>query len=513
MRPSFIDRDDGRIAPAGRAAQLVLAALTGSGDDGPGVLRALGAHGVPAGAVARVVAEARPAAAASREFQAAVAADELRAERLAAVERATREALYGAGADAALLRAVLGRMWSSDVDVLVRASAVERLAAALAGAGLVPLDGVLGRLGRRTPGVVRFAALRGDEVLGALELCCSLYDGGPDAGAAIAAAARGAGDGLAVATAGDQLERRAAKILASRRTTVRAVLELHGLLEVLGETSPRGLAAKAAARAARLERELGLEPALPTARRRLVAPDRRWLAARARSARSLLGQAVRPRRVLVVFSGVDGAGKSTQVDHLAQHLRRLNVPCTTAWVRLGFSGSPLLSGAARAGQRLLPRAAHSAQEARVSGVGDTDPLTRRGLLGWSWALANTLQYVRAARRAARRARGRVLILDRSRLDAAIALDHDYGGALALRLHHAILRHALMRAEHTFYLRLPATVAYARKEDMFAPAVLGGLVERYDRAFPPGGGVTVLDAQRPPLELAAAVLRELASAAP
>ncbi|TML03804.1 MAG: hypothetical protein E6G41_13090 [Actinobacteria bacterium] len=419
------------------------------------------------------------------------------------------EALEPVAGDVALLAASLGRMWSSDIDVLVRAAATDRASGLLADRGFLSLEPLLERLGRTTPGVVRFAAVQDDEVLGSAELCRCLYDYGPDATPAIDAAAPAADGGIPLVGAAHRLQRTAGKVIASRRLTVRAALELLAALERIGSVPSTGDVAAALDRAAGLGRRIGAADVFPDAPRRLTAADPRWLAARSRSAHRLAVERLRPRRMQVVFSGIDGAGKTTQVQRLAENLGRLNVPSSIVWVRLGFSGSALLSGSARLGQRLLPPRTHSAHPARASGLGEPNPLTRRGPIGWTWALANTLDYIRQARAAVRRGRGRVAIFDRSALDAAIALDHDYGGALALRLHHRILQAAVPRPDRTFYLRLPAAVAYARKDDMFSPSVLGALVDRYDRTFPGRAGVVELDAQRPAGELAVEVLRTLA----
>jgi hypothetical protein len=230
-------------------------------------------------------------------------------------------------------------------------------------------------------------------------------------------------------------------------------------------------------------------------------PNLAWAVARLHAVRREARHRVRPRRVTVVFSGIDGAGKSTQVASLVESMGRLNVPTVPVWVRLGFSGSRLLSIVARTGQRALPAGSHSAHVARATGAGDPTPVTRRGLLGWTWALAVTLDYVRQSRAGIRSLRGQLGVFDRGSFDAKIALDHDHGGALKLRLHHALIRRLVPPPDNGFYLRLPGSAAYARKEDMFAERVLEEFVSRYDRALGGRPEVTTLDAQHPSQELA------------
>jgi thymidylate kinase len=505
VSPSFIDRRDGEVIPDSRAAGLVRQLLAGAANEVDSVLDVLRAHEIPPGAITRLMEEVNAPVAASVAWRSAAVADRAKGERLAAVDRLTAEALSGVAEDVAMLGSAMGRMWSSDVDVLVREGATGRAGQCLRDAGFLPLQPLLERLGRATPGVERFGAVDGTEILGSVELCRCICDYGPVAGPAIDAAVPGASGAVRFVRAQDRLHRRAAKIAAARRVTVRGVLELLALLELVDGPRTNGVVATALRRGADLEERLGAGRLLPTASGGVRAPNWTWVAARARAARRETRYRLRPRRVRVVFSGIDGAGKTTQVDRLAENLDRMNVASVKIWVRLGFSGSVLLSGGARIAQRLLPPSSHSGQAARTSGVGNPSPLTRRGPIGWAWALVNTLDYVRQSRGAARRARSRVGILDRSVLDAQIALDHDYGGELALGLHHRILERTARWPDHTFYLRLPATVAYDRKEDMFSRSVLGDLVARYDRLLPGRRGVVVLDAQRPRDELALDVL--------
>jgi thymidylate kinase len=509
----FIDPEDGQIRPGSEAAALVELLIAPARGHSATVLALLGEHGIPAGAVHRLLERSDAAVAASIEWVERVAADRARAQRIGAAAVLADRALATFGGRAAIVPSTLGPMWSSDVDVLVSEAGAEDAARCLREAGLLEVDPLLERLGRLTPGVSRFAAVEKRTVLAAVELCRYLYDYGPAADSAVARAERRAGATARVAAA-DRLTRRAAKLAAARRVTLRGVLELIALVRETGiRRPPTAVVAIALRRASAFQRDLGADSELPAASALGSLPNVWWGLARARAVRREVVHRGRPRRVRVAFSGVDGAGKSTQVSLLSGHLDALNVPAVEVWVRLGFSGSRLLSIAAKLGQRLLPAGSHSAHLARATASGNATPVTRRGPLGWLWALAVTLDYVRCSRAAARALHGQVGIFDRSSLDASIALDYDYGGTLRLRLQHRLIDRLVPKPDHGFYLRLAGPEAYARKEDMFSRGALEELVSRYDRGIAARSEARALDARRAPEELAWEVLAVLLSGGP
>jgi thymidylate kinase len=217
--------------------------------------------------------------------------------------------------------------------------------------------------------------------------------------------------------------------------------------------------------------------------------------------------------VTVSFSGVDGAGKSTQAARLVETLNRAGVPATAVWARIGYSGSRLLTAVVTAVQRILPARHHSAQRQRAAGTATpgTPPLTRRGIVGWSWALASTLEYLRILRLEARRSSARVIVFDRGLPDALVGLEEEFGGAVRLELHRRLIRRWGPRADVMFYLRLSGHAAHGRKDDSFAADVLEAHARRYEELLARmPGAVVVLDAERPPAELAHEALRRLAA---
>lgn len=498
------------VTPADHLVEAVLA-----GDPGAEPLLArIERHALSPAAIAPLAEARHPGLAGDERWQAAVAANRAKGERLGRAAVMAMAALEPLGDAVALPRSVLGPLWSSDVDILVREDSLAEAEATLAAAGLLDLNPLLAAIGRTTPGVRRFAAIDGDEVLGSVELCLRLGDLGPAAGPAIERA-RPADDGLRRLLPEDDLRRRAAKLAAVRAVPLRGALELLG---TDAEPPPERDVAVALHRAAELERELAGPGRLTEMAARVPRP-RNLTYARARGAglRREARRASRPRRLVVAYSGIDGSGKSTQAQALADTLQRVSIPARPSWARLGFSASGLVASAARLGQRMLPAGSHSAQTARATGeTGETGdgrpPLTRRGPVGWSWAMALSLDYVRITRRELRRSRDMVVVLDRALPDALVGLEEGYGGALDLRAQRRIIERFGPRADLVVYLRISGAAAYARKQDLFAREVLEDHARRYDALLPTLPGCLVVDAEQPAQRITLDALRQVAAAA-
>ena len=503
MTASFVEPGSGRVRPGHPAVAPLEQLVAGAGDDVGRLLATLREHGIPAVAVADLVA----GMATTAEWGEAVARSRHKGERLRRATERAEAALAALGDQVALPGSSLGPAWSSDVDMLIRAAAVEEAEAALLAAGFLDLNPLLARLGRETADVRRFGAVAEGEVLGSVELCLRLHDDGPLAERAIDRAVRPAPGALPRLTPPDRALRRCGKVAARRHVRVRDVLELAALQEEGADLSHTGVTRVAARRCAELSDEL----AGTRSGRGRPAASPVWVKARARGVRRKARRALRSGRLVVAFTGIDGSGKSTQAALLTESLDRVSIPSRAGWARIGFSGLPVLSLAARLGQRVLPPGSHSAQRARAGGVaGGSTPLTRRGALGWSWALAVTLAYLRNARRAARGPRGTVIVFDRALPDALVDLDQGFGGALDLRLQRRLVARLSPRADVVFHLRLPGAAAHARKADMFVPEVLDRYARRYEAVLQTLPGAIVLEAERPADRLAAEVLSTVAA---
>jgi len=508
---SFVD-ERGELRPGHPAVAPVERLIRDCADRPERLVAALARHGVPAAAVASMAARLAPAAVATEEWRAAVQRTRAKGERLQAVAALTEFALAPVADRVALPSSAFGFAWSSDVDVLVPAEALAAAQERLRAAGFLDVEPLLARLGRADPDVRRFGAVAEGEVLGSVELCLRLHDFGPPAGGAVARASAPAGGGVRRLTAADGSRRRCAKVASRRRVILRDVLELAALRETAGALPRRWEVAIAARRCARLASRMLEGGGEAPSGRAWPAPTTGWVRARVDHTRKRLVRGLRPRRLLVAYTGIDGSGKSTQAATMVALLGRVSIPATAVWTRVGFGGSPLIAAAARIGQRLLPAGSHSAQRARATAAEPAGPvpLTRRGPLGWGWSMAVVIDYLVRAGLAVRGAPGTVVVLDRALTDALVDLEQGFGGTLDLRPHRRLLERFAPKPDVIFHLRLTGAAAHARKDDLFAAEVLERYAARFDAMLAGRDGVVVLDAETDPDQLALAALRTVAA---
>ncbi len=330
----------------------------------------------------------------------------------------------------------------------------------------------------------------------------------------------------------------------------------HHVLLIAARIQARSRGPLKASRRERIGRAVGADPrAWSTARERAplwgseaalsllqaIVEDRPSTGLRARAASELMARdpalrrpsvllrrvtRARPgRRVVVALSGIDGAGKSTQAEHLRCALERLGIEAAVLWPpsqnRL-FGMHPALKrrllGLLRRSGRPISHAAPDGPAAigppdqtlpEVPGFpdlpGQAAPVTEilAGLVAVSQILA-----MRSARR---RTPGsaRVLIYDRHTLDAIVYVRHRWGHGRPLRWQSELIRRLAPRAAVAYLLEIAPERALIRKQDF----PLQNLRERaalYHRLHA-GLGVTALDAERPTEELCAEIARAAWSA--
>ena len=358
----------------------------------------------------------------------------------------------------------LGAGWSTDID-----AHVERYPdpVDLVGRGWVSLDGLLHAIGSN--GSARWAAVVDGQVLAGVDLS---LDPVPDPVAAVVARCR-------------------------RRREVRAreALELRAL-KGAGATLPRD---EVIDLAARVERYLGgdelggpevspAEPPVPVG----------WGGALRMAGRY---KPRRRKRFGIALSGVDGSGKSTLGESLADDLDAAGIPVTRVWTRPGMS-LKMLDRLARAlkkalGQKSSPGIRTVAQGGEVR--------SRKGLVGWLWSLAVTFSFLADVRGQYRRARS-VVVFDRHLADALVTLDFAYG-AVDLRLQRALVRRFLPVADVTIYLKVEADESVRRKPDeVFGRHAVTRQLELYDRYLQEATQLQVLVGAEEREALRAAALR-------
>lgn len=221
----------------------------------------------------------------------------------------------------------------------------------------------------------------------------------------------------------------------------------------------------------------------------------------AAKARILLG--ARPRRLrpaVVSFSGLDGSGKSTQVNRLSRELDQLGVAAVDHWA--GFKNAALL----RVRFPILDRP-------RSSGVGtDLDVKyrlvphalygSRIGTAAWGYVVvlfnvAHLWRFVLL-----RRPRGtKLLVFDRFSPDTMVKLDlrftRDRG--IDIRWQRRLFELLSPKPDVGFLVAVSSDVAYSRRQEQ-TPEELANMAELYQEQVP-RFGLHRLDGTRPADELA------------
>jgi thymidylate kinase len=182
---------------------------------------------------------------------------------------------------------------------------------------------------------------------------------------------------------------------------------------------------------------------------------------------------------VIAFSGLDGSGKTTQIEALRDSLDRLGFDVAIEWTRLEWTtlweGASILD---RIGTpvkkvlRLLTRAPVDAPRQLEYGERPADTASalreRNPLLTGCWVLIVALLHAAAQRRAvqAQLRRGKVVICDRYTLDSAVHLRHRYGAQHRFRPQVRLMHLFSPRPIRSYLVDVPATVALSRKAEQF-----------------------------------------------
>ena len=199
---------------------------------------------------------------------------------------------------------------------------------------------------------------------------------------------------------------------------------------------------------------------------------------------------------LIVFGGLDGAGKSTQIEVLRARLAGAGVSPAVVWVRGGYT--PLFTSlkrlARRAGGRRVPPAGPG--EARTRAL--THPALRRA---WLVLALLDLLLLLAVRVRLLRWQGRVVICDRYVLDTRVDFLLNFPDQRVERWWlWRLVERLVPRPDAAFLLLVPVSESERRsvlKHEPFPdPApVLAARLAQY-QALGPAAGYVVLDGSRP-----------------
>ncbi|MGI8633145.1 MAG: dTMP kinase [Solirubrobacterales bacterium] len=183
---------------------------------------------------------------------------------------------------------------------------------------------------------------------------------------------------------------------------------------------------------------------------------------------------------VITFSGLDGAGKSSQAEALRDAMEALGADPVIVWTALGaHPGLDRLiapvKGLLRAASRLGLRPSPTGPEP-VLATDDPGPVDREGaelgrglrersrLLASVWlavlGVANGVSQRRATRAHVRR--GRLVICDRWTLDSSAHLRYAYGPDSRMRVPVALIRAISPRPLRSWLLDISPETAYARK---------------------------------------------------
>jgi thymidylate kinase len=236
--------------------------------------------------------------------------------------------------------------------------------------------------------------------------------------------------------------------------------------------------------------------------------------------RAWLAAAPRPRHGMVVaFSGLDGAGKSTQAESLRTTLDTLGHEAVVIWSPLGQSA--VTSAIANPVKRALSllRFGPFARVAERSATGSVMAASGEGggsgagsAVRVAWATFVALVNALSLRAAGLRhlPHGRVVIFDRHVLDSIVRLRAVYGPTRRFRVQLALLKLVAPRAQLAYLLDLSPDSSVRRKDDRWNLDQLRLHSELY-REESRRLDVRVLDAARPREELCAEIARDVCRA--
>jgi thymidylate kinase len=190
-----------------------------------------------------------------------------------------------------------------------------------------------------------------------------------------------------------------------------------------------------------------------------------------RARRQLTAKLGRPsRRTLIAFSGLDGAGKSYQIQQLGAFLEQSGETVHVVWAPFKLWPESLLNRfPARFRSSLGPARKRPSDDQPTA---DASRESRR-LVAYAWTVIATLAALLSAtalRRTVAQSPGSILILDRYRLDTTVKLQYWYPD-VSKQLLGSIVRRLTPVPTIEVFLEVSPEVAYARKPEQWSTSQL------------------------------------------
>jgi thymidylate kinase len=233
---------------------------------------------------------------------------------------------------------------------------------------------------------------------------------------------------------------------------------------------------------------------------------RAWLEAR---------RAHHPPAYLISFSGLDGAGKSSQAEALRHTLEQLGWVVAMQWVRLEWTTLwenrwlGIIGWPARTALGLLARIRRSQEGGPGARLTPAAVRQRSGLVANAWVTVVALAHASAQRRETRPhlRPGTIVICDRYTLDAAAHLRFRYGESHSFRRQIGLVRRLSPAPLRAYFIDVPAETAHARKAEQYSLDDLRRQALLY-REEAPRLGVGRLDGERSREELCAEIAEDV-----